>query len=622
MKYLKNTPEFIFENLRIDESLFYMSPKMREFLNKLSNNNQIASELVDVEATDVKPDMTFIDLTDKEGFISFTQIKKAKKLYDEQYGDEEESPLWSDPSKMRNGGKSLISHLYNADMDNLGTSTGIFKKGRNQIKIGKLVNKVFPGKFQDKEVEEFVNLFKSGSVETDTEVFELVSGDEIAYWYDCDQYYDYKGTLGSSCMRNMDEDVFEIYTDNPEVKMLILKDVKSNKILGRAIIWMPTFEKYYGDNHDRGLDDVDYFMDRVYTIKDSDVNKFHEYANKKGWAHKTQNNYSSHSQVTYKGNNYNVEMEVSTTDNDYSKFPYMDTFAEFLDGTLYNNCDSDNGGYTLTDTNGGYDDPSMVYSEYHDARIPDEEAVYSEAVDSYIRYDDSVRIDDGSHEGWYPTDHEDIVYDDHRSEYVHREDCVYSEWNDEYIYYEDYINAITDLSFQRDKGQGEGSVYSESYFRDDDEDVIRCYTFDQQGLEWYKVLSKKYKYEDYDGIHTDLLSKDEDGNWILDGYMIDTYGNEDEDIEFLSINDHKLLNSDLTDEYIKDNYHNIVEDEFTYMKRVWIDSGRKLKDLKWSNELRSHAGEIEDFLNYWYGIEKLDETVLNFKSFSKFNDSI
>lgn len=111
MKYLKGNTEFIFDNLRIDESMFYMSPKMREHLNSMAEKGiEIAKDLLDVEATDVKPDMTFIDLTDKEGFITFTQINKAKKLYDEQYDDEElGNPVWDNPKKM----KSMMSHLYN-----------------------------------------------------------------------------------------------------------------------------------------------------------------------------------------------------------------------------------------------------------------------------------------------------------------------------------------------------------------------------------------------------------------------------------------------------------------------------------------------------------------------------
>ena len=49
----------------INESFLYYSPSVRKALNRIKSND-IASSLLDSEGTDVKPDMTFIDLG-KEG---------------------------------------------------------------------------------------------------------------------------------------------------------------------------------------------------------------------------------------------------------------------------------------------------------------------------------------------------------------------------------------------------------------------------------------------------------------------------------------------------------------------------------------------------------------------------
>ena len=53
----------------INESFLYYSPNVRKALSRIKGND-IATELLGSEGTDVKPDMTFIDLG-KEGYFSF-----------------------------------------------------------------------------------------------------------------------------------------------------------------------------------------------------------------------------------------------------------------------------------------------------------------------------------------------------------------------------------------------------------------------------------------------------------------------------------------------------------------------------------------------------------------------
>ena len=68
--------ERLFESA-VNESMIYYTKEFKDSLYKLSLKNKIAKDLIDVEYTDVKPDMTFIGISDKEGYFSFTQIKKA-----------------------------------------------------------------------------------------------------------------------------------------------------------------------------------------------------------------------------------------------------------------------------------------------------------------------------------------------------------------------------------------------------------------------------------------------------------------------------------------------------------------------------------------------------------------
>jgi hypothetical protein len=289
MKML-NYNELILERLilGINESIIYYSPPLKDILYKIAKKeNEIAKELVDLEGTDVKPDVTYLDI-DKEGFLSFITMKNVeKKLKDKGIHI-------ATIDKIVKGDTSLTEPLYNNDY-----TYGIFSKSRNPIKLGKLLNQVLKGSYTDKEKEEFVNLFKAKS-SGEGEKFELVEGSEIPFWYNKKNYAEEKGQLGGSCMRGGYDNYFKIYADHPEIcKMLILKD-DEDKLLGRALIW-----KIKDKNKNL---EFEYFMDRQYTIKESDVKKFREYADSQGWAYKTNNSHSSYYGVTYKGENHSITM--------------------------------------------------------------------------------------------------------------------------------------------------------------------------------------------------------------------------------------------------------------------------------------------------------------------------
>ena len=65
----------------LNESVVYYSPKLRALLNKTGTN--VAQYLLDTEYKDIKDDATFIDVSDKDGFLTFTQAKKIKKLFND-----------------------------------------------------------------------------------------------------------------------------------------------------------------------------------------------------------------------------------------------------------------------------------------------------------------------------------------------------------------------------------------------------------------------------------------------------------------------------------------------------------------------------------------------------------
>jgi len=202
---------------------------------------------------------------------------------------------------------------------------------RNNIKIGKLIRILLSSQISvsDSELEEFVNLYKStyDIVSNVMSRFDVVSGDDIKKWYKNENYYDNEssGTLNNSCMSKSPDDYFNIYSNNSNVKMLILYAdggeiidgvYKSDKIKGRAILW------------DCLLDDVPgKFMDRIYTRYDSDVKLFKNWAEENDyWVKEDQNTHTGCNLI--KGGKKIKPIIVVKLENaklDY--YPYMDTLC-------------------------------------------------------------------------------------------------------------------------------------------------------------------------------------------------------------------------------------------------------------------------------------------------------
>jgi hypothetical protein len=221
----------------------------------------------------------------------------------------------------------------------------VWKTSRNPFKVGRFARSVLNSagvKFSDREIEEFTNAYKSGFdiVNDALGKFELVSGDQIAYWYKSDNYESQNSTLGNSCMKEKNNYYFEIYTQNPDVcSLLILYSdngriidgrYKSDTIKGRALIWK--------------LDDEKTFMDRIYYTDDSIIELFKSYAQKNNWFYKTrQNSDTEDCDITDGKTTLYEPVMIVTLDNiEFDMYPYIDTICYFNidDKKISNNADS------------------------------------------------------------------------------------------------------------------------------------------------------------------------------------------------------------------------------------------------------------------------------------------
>lgn len=557
-KYNSFLSELLLERA-INESILYYSPDLRKIINKIGSD--ISLDLIKAEATDIKPDITFVDL-DKEGYLSFSTMRNAKKNIIEKFPHIDDIDTKVD--------RALADELFDLDKRGSSRASGVSTKSRSQISIGKFINKLFPDKYNDKQREEFVNSFKATLVKA-TEKFEIVEGADIGFWYDSKNYAEISGTLGSSCMAEKNSSIFRIYEMNPEVcKMLILKE--DDKILGRALVWRLDSIRSLG----RPIKGIEYFMDRQYTIKDSDVQKFRNYAKEQGWCYKAYNNHHSCETVNIDGENKNVGMTVKVKpfkvsgvieDYDYLKYPYMDTFRRYNpnDGYFYNDSDTDEheGQYILDSTSGGYNEiEGGVYSEWYDRRIPEDEAVYSDVLGDYLRRDDAVEVTMGNrrHRGWYPSDYDDIVFDESIDEYLHESDCVYSEAKGYHIFEENAVKVIN-------KVYSDGSIenYDDAdWYYDEDPNIISI----DESSNWFEKLSDRLnEWNDYTYILKSIMIKDYKDKWIPKAISTTVYlvtePNKDDSIDLMGIEYLSKLDAMILGYDIEDRVNRSI-DQFSY----------------------------------------------------------
>jgi hypothetical protein len=191
--------------------------------------------------------------------------------------------------------------------------------GRSDLKVGRAIKYIakdlYDISINDKQIEDFVNVYKSIGVEGEPN-FQFYIGDDIKNGYNSNNYFSRGyGSLGGSCM-NDKFSYLKIYRRNEKkVRLLVLLDDNSS-ICGRALVW----------KLDKSPCDAEYFMDRVYTNRDFEVNKFIEYAENNNFLYKQRMSCGDSEAVKfrYKGKELIGEIRVKL-DGEHNKYPYMDT---------------------------------------------------------------------------------------------------------------------------------------------------------------------------------------------------------------------------------------------------------------------------------------------------------
>lgn len=234
-------------------------------------------------------------------------------------------------------------------------STDVWVKYRVKMKIGKFVSKFLTNysvrnwNIKCKDIEDFVNLYKS-YYSVDITKIKVVSGEDIIKYYLEDNYYDPQGrrygSLWNSCMRSLDRNSYmKLYANNENIKMLIyLTD--NGKIKARALLW---------DNVKDHLSDKQYkFMDRIYTVFDHDVNLFKKWANDNGYLSKMEQTAKSGTYFSnVDGSSIKLKLYVTLNTDELEFYPFLDTFKFYNpEENRFSNSDDYEYKYKLTQTNG------------------------------------------------------------------------------------------------------------------------------------------------------------------------------------------------------------------------------------------------------------------------------
>ena len=352
-------------------------------------------------------------------------------------------------------------------------------------------------------------------------------------------------------MARASKDTFELYTSNPEVcRMLVL--LEDDKLIGRSLIWKVIDDVDTVSKEDHL--DFEYFLDRQYTIKDSDVEKFRAYAVERGWAYKTHNNHHSLDSVTFEDTNYKLEMKVQlnhskghSNELTYDRFPYVDTFRRYdpKTGILTNDSDREDseniGCYILDSTSGGYTEISdTVYSDWHDCDIERDDAIYSERLGDWIYREDSITVTRGSRRGVYPDGYDSLNWSEWDDQYYHEDNAIWCEDYQDYIFEEDGVTTVTSVD---DDGTISGGWGDEYYHKDDKDTIILMDKVKDK--EWYKKLKTEDRdWRDKEAIKLELLTLDYKNEYVLNIFKIETYllkTDNEKEYFYLTEEDAKLL---------------------------------------------------------------------------------
>ena len=264
------------------------------------------------------------------------------------------------------------------------------RDGRQEGKPAKTITQILSDAMlravTNRDLEIFSNLYKGQASELFT--IKEAKGDEIKEIYKLQIPF-------SSCMNGGDNtDKLGLYTDNPD-RISLLYVRTGNQCVARALMWI--------DNQGNKI------IDRVYGSEEFRT-MFRDYAKEIGAWKKVYDGAGESNWFNPEGETVNSKYFYIKVDSEFDYYPYVDTMCYLNDNvspsTLSNN-DQDatkklqctGGGYEDLDgiecfnRGGTYHEDDCRWSDYHDAYIHEDDAIYVEDISDYFYYDNGRRRD-------------------------------------------------------------------------------------------------------------------------------------------------------------------------------------------------------------------------------------
>ena len=506
----------IFESIKSDEIFLLLSERLYSYISSV--NHPISKEIANVHGRwgGKKFKVSLLDIVDKNDkdgnklldVISFTQSNKIIEM------------IAKDLNITLERGQDLSEYNYDRIAEILQyRHNDYFNKSRSETTLGKIVNKLFPNQFPasgnpGQDIESFVNAFKA--IRSFTPTFELVSGNDVKYWYNEKNYgYPKQGPLYGSCMRYSScSGYLEFYSDNSDkVSLLILKDpTDDTKIIGRAIVWK--INKLDGED----LEEPRFFMDRIYYTNEYIIDIFKNHAKENGWLYKFKQNMNEDETFidSVNGEEHTNMVVDGLSDPGVGHYPYMDTMKYFDhgNGVISNDTDFVDDYYTFTDTDGGAEGAGGHWSDFYDDYIDiDSDYVF------YCEYGDDYRYED------------DCFYSDYynatiANDYADRNGtfCDYSEDGDNWREDGDYEESSKGNTATKEYAQE--NWYWSDYSNEWEEDAVyseyhETYIAENDAVEVYTTVNQS---------ETDWRADDDDTwfEWEYDGEKYDNEISEDD----------------------------------------------------------------------------------------------
>ena len=321
-------------------------------------------------------------------------------------------------------------------------------ENRISIKYGKGLRKalsMIKVTLPDKAIEQLSNSLKA--IYSFDGKYEVVSGQQLKYWYNEEQYMNSSGSLNSSCMKyEACANYLDILVDNCEL-LIARHPIHQEKIIGRALLWHNV--------HFPQLGLTKTFMDRIYGSEVT-INAFKEYAEQKGYVRKRYQDYDSPQMFVYSDEEFEDEVTIETTSpTEYDYLPYLDTFKYYSINQPLTNFSGD---YSCTSTDGyaphtNDDDYVQIdgdrverqfacYVDRYDQWFHEDDVVYSETYGEYVTHDNCCETHDG---GYVWLDDDDYISASNGLVY-HTDDLIYIEdtwhWKEQVL-----VNASNDYVF-------------------------------------------------------------------------------------------------------------------------------------------------------------------------------